>query len=244
MGINIDCVFGNSAGSIIGAVYAFDHNGDLEQNIWKIARKYEQLTTKEVKSSSSVGAILGAGLAFITGGLFTPLLGGIIGGYTGYKSVDMFDVERFENTLNQFFDYIDIDSLQIPYGTSYKEKVQNGLQLKVVTSGNLAEAICRSSNNKYIFKNTNLIYIDPGVDRISAVPIEEAYHTFSPTRIIAINVTGESAVHTTNVKCRVIEIMLDVNELNIMSNRSSINRQIKNLYDSGYTQTKKRLEDL
>ena len=239
--IPIDCVFGNSAGSIVGGVYAFKPSGDLERNIWQIYRKYEKLTKDEVKSSSSMGAIIGAGLAFLTGGLINPLFGGMVGGLTGAGFVDVLDVERFEKALNQYFRYIEIDSLEIPYGTSYKEKVQNGLQLKVVTSGNLAEAICRSSNNKFIFKNTNLKYIDPGVDRISTVPIEEAYLAFSPTKIIAINVTGEPAVYTENVKCKVIEINIDVSELYISDNKSSMNRQIKSVYNSGYQQTTKYL---
>ncbi len=242
--IHIDCVFGNSAGSIVGGVYAYDPGGDLERNIWQIYRSYERFTKDEVKSYSTMGVMIGAGLAFLTGGLINPLFGGAIGGLTGASSVDILDVDRFEKALNQYFGFIEIDSLKIPYGTSYKEKVQNGLQLKVATSGNLAEAICRSSNNKYIFKNTNLKYIDPGVDRISAVPIEEAYLAFLPTRIISINVTGEPAVYTNKVKCKVIEIELSVDELTNTDNWESINAQIKELYKTGFEQTKNSLRNV
>ncbi len=76
----------------------------------------------------------------------------------------------------------------------------------------MAEAVSRSANNPYIFQNTNLDYIDPGADRMAAVPIEDAYRTFKPERIIAVNAHGGESVYTGAVLCPVEEIFVSPGE--------------------------------
>ena len=244
--INVDCVFGNSIGSVVGGVYAYNPSRDLGLVFKRLYQEYEEKTEEEViKQSKKTGFLIGVGLTLLTGGVFglETLIGTALGAYVGATSVEVFDNDRFERVLDDYFYNANIENLPIPFATSYKVRDKTGLALYIADRGNLAEAISRSSNNKYIFKNTNLKYIDPGVDRISIVPIEEAYNTFQPTRIIAINVSGSPSIYTKNVKCKVIEIKPYVNELE-KGSEGYINSQIQLLYESGYNSTKQVLSEL
>lgn len=104
------------------------------------------------------------------------------------------------------------EALPIRFGTSYFRQEGDGTELIVAKTGSVATAISRSINNPYIFVGTNLDFIDPGVDRIAAVPIEEAYIAFTPDRIVAVNTTGSLAVYSDAVRCPVDEILVPRSE--------------------------------
>ena len=210
-GIDIDCVYGNSMGSVIGGLYAYAPQKDISKQIEDTVTKYISQSKEDAKSNAIAGFLVGAGMAVLSGGTFgwETMLGsaGI-----GALSTDKFDNQRFEQVLNKQFHSAKIEGLSIEYATSYFKKTSTGVVFTTASSGNLAKAIARSANNPFIFKNTSLRHIDPGMDRAAAVPIDDAIKLFDPKVVIAINVTGEPAVYNEKGGSKVIEIIVDVDE--------------------------------
>ncbi len=231
-GISIDCIYGNSMGSVIGGIYAHSPNKDLKNNVKTVIRSYITETKSELESKAASGFLFGAGLAFLSGGLlgWETMLGSAL---LNTISVEKFDNQRFSKVLNEKFSSVNIENLQIPYATSYHTRTRSGIELNTISTGNLATAISRSSNNPFIFKNTSLKHIDPGLDRISAVPIEDAIKHFNPDIVIAINVTGEPAMYYKHDKCRIIEVMIDVDDIEI-DDMTKIYQILDSYYKMGY----------
>lgn len=238
-GINIDCIYGNSMGSVIGGIYAQAPERDLKDNVKSVIKSYITETEEEYKSKATSGFLFGAGLAFLTGGLFgwETILGSAL---LNMLSVDNFDNNRFRQVLDNHFSSVSIESLLIPYATSYHERKNNSIKLKTISTGNLAMAISRSSNNPFIFKETSLDYIDPGLDRFSAVPVEDAIKHFDPDIIIAINVTDEPAKYQNYEDCKIIEIEIDVGEIEI-SDITRIDQILDEYYTIGYNKVNEEL---
>ena len=88
-------------------------------------------------------------------------------------------------------------------------KSENGLDLRIASQGNLAEAVSRSINNPYIFSKTNLDYLDPGSDRSAAIPVEDACARFRASNIVAINVTGNPILVSRDMNCNFQEISIN-----------------------------------
>jgi NTE family protein len=242
-GVQIDYVFGNSIGSAIGGIYAFDPSRNLKQTIKKIFKDYKMATKKDKEESATTGFLVGVGLMFLSGGAFgwETVLGSTI---LGSESEQLVDNDRFKRVLDKHFKKTGIEDMPIPFATSYKVKKNSGLELQIANNGNIADAIAKSCNNKYIFKNTTLKYVDPGVDRIGIVPIDDAYNTFHPTRIIAINVSDSPAIYSSDLSCDVIEISVQVRELELGVSNVELNEQIEALYLAGYTATQKVLDEI
>lgn len=238
-GVQIDYVFGNSIGSAIGGIYAYDPKSNLKQTCRMIFKDYKLATKKDMNESAGTGFLVGASLMFLSGG---ALGWGTILGSTalGAITTQELDIDRFERVLNNYFQKTNIEDVPLPFATSYKVKKGSGLELQIDDSSNLAKAIARSCNNKYIFKNTNLKYVDPGVDRVGTVPIDDAYNTFHPTRIIAVNVTNSAAIYSSDLNCEVIEVPINVKEL-IMDSDTELDKQIEDLYQAGYIAVKQVL---
>jgi len=182
-GIKIDCIYGNSMGSVIGGLYAHSPDKDLKTNVKSVIRSYISETNKEYKSKATRGFWIGAGLAFLSGGLlgWETILGTTL---LNALSVEEFNNQRFHNVLNKKFSSAAIENLPIPFATSYHTTTISGIKLNTISTGNLATAISRSSNNPFIFTNTSLKHIDPGLDRFSVVPIEDAIQHFQPSLLL------------------------------------------------------------
>lgn len=226
-GIRIDAVYGNSMGAIIGALYASAPDDNVSSRYRECIDLYVQKTKSEKTSGALVGALVGA---FFSGG--ASLLGALI----GVGSVEQLDISRIQETLDEYFVRKDIHDFSIPFATSYFEVINSSPVLRVVSSGNSAEAICRSANNPLIFKTTNLQYVDPGADRLAATPIQEAYNQFKPTRIIAINVSGSPAIIPAQFPCSITEVVISLNDVDpraLMGSGASFD----NVVNAGYTAT-------
>jgi len=238
-GINIDYIYGNSMGSVIGGIYAQAPDRDLKENVKSVIKSYITETEKEYKSKATSGFLFGAGVAFLTGGLFgwETILGSTL---LNTLTVDKFDNNRFRKVLDNHFSSSLIENLLIPYATSYNTITHSGIELNTIATGNLASAISRSSNNPFIFKNTSLKHIDPGLDRISAVPIEDAIKHFKPDIVIAINVTGEPAVYYEYDKCRIIEVLIDVDDIEI-EDMTKVDQILDSYYKMGYNSVYEKL---
>src|SRR5438445_107546 len=63
-----------------------------------------------------------------------------------------------------------IETLPVPYATTFQQRSANGLSLVIARSGNLADAVGKSIANPFIFTNLDVVKqgaVDPGADRAS-----------------------------------------------------------------------------
>lgn len=203
---DIDYIFGNSMGSLIGALYASDPQSPLDSKYSEMMNLYTENTKNQVKDNALGGGLLG-GLAtlILSGGTlgWETVAGTLLGGYFSADSTDLIENERFTKTLDEYLGNIDISNFEIPYATQFIQQKDNGIEFITLTDGNAAYAVGNSINNPYIFKNTDLNRLDPGADRISAIPVVEAFKTFNPDRIIVVNVTNNEPIITQEVNCEI-----------------------------------------
>jgi hypothetical protein len=100
--------------------------------------------------------------------------------------------------------------LPVPFATFYQEPTGEGLHRVAATQGSVAEAVASSAANPFLFEDATLQRIDPGADRVSAVPVHDACELFPGSRLIAINVTDEPAFYRSDLDCEVREIRVDM----------------------------------
>lgn len=156
--------------------------------------------------------------------------------------IDKFSNTRFQSALNDYFNDINSEQTIIPFATSYQIQEGEGLSLKIVNTGNLAHNISKSANNPFIFTDSTLDKIDPGADRISSVPIEDACKFFNPSMIIAINVTGTSPEWTKNMKCPVKVINIKFKDsINMEVAIKLAGKDFNYIYKQGYNRTLDKL---
>jgi predicted acylesterase/phospholipase RssA len=208
-GIKIHSVFGNSMGAVIGGLFVTAPDADLTTRYRSLIAAYQKRTEQE-----------------------TPLYRKLA---IWLRLTDIeFENRRFEIVMRELFGGVKIEDLPIKFATSYKVREGNAIRDVGRVSGDLAEAIARSANNPFIFRNAELIYIDPGIDRISAVPVEDAFRAFRPDRIIAVNVTGEQVFHTQDVTCGIQEVKLNIPEFTTAEELSGSGANFDRLYRIGF----------
>jgi NTE family protein len=231
-GVAIDCVFGNSMGSLVGSLYATAPEQSVERRYRALLGAYEQ----ETKSD--------AGFAAFLAGLGTYLLWGDanIGAGLAMSAADRMSVERFRNVYDTWAGSPQIDALPVPFGTSYQMVQGDGLTMITPRDGSLAKAVSGSIANPFVFADVNVKKgpLDPGGDRMAAVPVEDAWQTFKPTRILVLNVTGEPAVFTKRVGATVDEVMIDFCPPEPEAMRGS-GIEFERARRAGYEQTKEAL---
>ncbi|MCC6275751.1 MAG: patatin-like phospholipase family protein [Leptospiraceae bacterium] len=215
--VGINCVFGNSMGSVIGSLYATDPDLNLKERyrdfIAKFLSRSKSKQEKKGDSTENILMQLGKSIFSEKNSDWLTILGKLTESIINSTFYTDFDNEQFREVLNEFFENKDISQTRIPFATSYHAKKGDGLELVVASNGNLSEAVARSANNPFIFKNTdimNLQYLDPGSDRVASVPVTEACLHFKPTQIIAINVTGQKAFYSSDMNCAIKEIMVNI----------------------------------
>lgn len=244
-GIKIDCVFGNSMGSLIGSLYASAPNEDLTTRYRGLIGAYKDETEKKKVTHSLLGLLIGAGLAVASGGtLGVAAIAGLGAGAVGFEHSRPLDDQRVATVMDAYLRHAQIETLPVPFATSYGYVSGGGLELQIATRGSLAEAISRSINNPYVFKGTALTYVDPGGDRASMVPVEDACRLFHPTRIIAVNVSGDPAYYRP-LDCEVQEIVVPTGAMNEATQREAFSGQgeaFVRLYRAGYDAAKQALE--
>ena len=208
-GVKIHSVFGNSMGAVIGGLFVTAPDADLTLRYRALIAAYQKRTEQETPLLRKVAIWLRL---------------------TGLE----FENRRFETVMREMFGSANIENLPMKFATSYKAREGNTIRDVGRVSGDLAEAIARSANNPFIFKNAQLTYIDPGMDRISAVPVEDAYRVFKPDRIIAVNVTGDQLFHTQSVTCSINEVKLFIPVSTTDEELSGTGRSFDRLYKIGF----------
>ncbi|MAV59319.1 MAG: hypothetical protein CMG07_05150 [Candidatus Marinimicrobia bacterium] len=224
LNIDIKYIYGNSAGSLVGGMYAFNPNVNFETDSKKIINTYFNKTKKEKVNNT------------IFNTLFSMILtGGVLGwenlffGGLSYANVKKIDFDRFHQVIDEYFNYSDIDDTKILFATSYMD-INKGIVIK--NNGSLASAISKSCNNPFIFKEISNEF-DPAADRLSVTPIEDAYNHFNPDKIIAINVSQSPAYYSEQIKAKIFEIPIELNEYDLNDKKNQEN--IKSIYNEYYS---------
>lgn len=149
--------------------------------------------------------------------------------------------QKFDDLNNS----IKIEETTIPFATSFFKIKDGRIGLKVLESGNLAYAVAGSINNPLIFSEpiNTIENLDPGFDRVSATPVEDACRLFGPAEIYAVNVTGDEIMHTPKMNCPVIEIKVPVStDVDPEKALMGVDPDMKILILRGYNAAKKVLE--
>ncbi|NMO14283.1 hypothetical protein HPC49_16990 [Pyxidicoccus fallax] len=210
-GVHIDCVVGNSMGAVVGSLYASAPQADLRARYRKFFSDYERETVREAKKRGTVGAAIGLLAVLLSGGSLAPALAaGALGAAGGASTVPPLSHERFTEVLDSFYLGARVEELPVPFVTFYQEPTNQGLRRVTVTRGPVASAVAASAANPFLFEDATLERIDPGADRVSAVPVHDACTLFPGSRLIAINVTEEPAFYRPDMGCEVWEVRVDM----------------------------------
>jgi NTE family protein len=196
LGIPIQCVVGNSMGALVGSLYATAPGSETSQRYRALMASYVASTTAEARDRGLVGGLLLGGLVLLSGGAALPVLaGGATGALLGAESVDKQSFERFQAVLDRYYGGTLVEGLPLPFATMHQRVVSDAGGMVDVRSGNLAWAVAASIG-----------VLDPGVDRVAAIPIDDACRMFPNSRLITINVTGKAAFVSNRMDCPVVEI--------------------------------------
>ena len=207
-GLNIRYVVGNSMGALIGSMYATEPKEDLRERYRAYISAYIEETQEEA-TGGVLASLFGLLLAPVTGG--ASLLVTAVGIASFPPEVDY---ERTITVLNWFYKEVAIEDLEIAFATFYYDLEANK-NLRT-TKGNLAKAVGKSMANPRIYPGFNAVeagYLDPGTDRVSKTPIEDACNLYPNSRILAVNVTGEPAYYSNDLPCPVLEVRVELPEI-------------------------------
>lgn len=210
-GVHLDCAVGNSMGALVAALYATAPTEDPAERVRSYFAAYVHATEQQAAGNAAAGAILGA---ILTGGLGGALLGGVGGAAT----VDQIDHDRAVQVLRATVHDVNIEDAPLPFATFYDRRAGEGLETVDATRGDLADAVGRSIANPFIFSDIDLrrdsaVGIDPGADRVSATPVEDACRLFPDARLLAVNVTDRPAFYSATMHCPVLEVRVPVGEV-------------------------------
>ena len=130
------------------------------------------------------------------------------------------------------------------FATIYQRLQGTGVQNVTAYSGNLSEAVGNSIANPLIFQDVRFNpgeAIDPGADRVSAVPVEEACQLVPGARIVAINLTDQPAFFSGAMKCPLLEVPVRLNPSKIQGKALLRGPEFYSLAAAGYLTTERTL---
>jgi NTE family protein len=217
-GIHVDCVVGNSMGSLVGGLYASAPDKDTTERFRHMAAAYVAASRLQAgENGLLLGAVLGAVAAAVTDNKVAPIVAAGGGFALGAGLTSTMDRDRLVKVLNGEFGGVAIEALPVRYATSFQRRAGDGLELVVAKEGNLAATIGKSLANPYIFDNLDLAKtpdIDPGADRAAMTPVDEACRLFPGANLLAINVTDQPAFYRGDMTCPLREVRVPVGAVN------------------------------
>ncbi len=235
-------------GSLVGGLYASAPGVDPVARYQAFMQTYVEATKRESSSGGLLGALLVGGLILASGGTALAVLGGAaVGGLLGMSSVDPVELQRLSQVYDRFVGGATIETLPVPYATFYIDVKTGSPSLAAVTEGKLAAGVKKSIANPVIFDEINPVhagYVDPGLDRIAAVPVRDTCEQFPRHQILAVNVTGKPA-ELDGVKCpvRVVEIPPpQLSKREIPATLMGKGQRFEQLVATGYRETIRALE--
>jgi NTE family protein len=231
-GIHVDCVVGNSMGSLVGALYAAAPAQDTEALFRRFSETYIAETKADAAKNGAIGALVGGALGAALGAAIggkdgakaAAAAGAVLGAGGGFafgaEQTAKLDRDRLVRVMNGVLGGARIEALPVAYATTFQQRSDNGLALVIARNGNLADAVGKSIANPFIFSNLDVVKqgaVDPGADRASMTPVDEACRLFPDSNLLAINVTDEPAFYRADMKCPLREVRVDPGPLDAES---------------------------
>lgn len=180
-GFEFDCVYGNSAGALVGGIYATAPREPVTPRLQAMLQGNVRATESEVVERAGLGLLIG---------LFLGPAGALAGAALGAATTTPVHLGRAVRVLDDQLGGVDIEDLSLEFRTAHLHQVGEGVQLVEVDHGNLADAIGHSVANPFIFGDVSLPErprFDPGADRVAAVPVFDACRAFPDARLIVLN---------------------------------------------------------
>lgn len=192
--IKFDCISGNSAGSLIGAILAYQPNKKVSSGFARFRDIYVNLTKKRAKSRGLIWGLLAGAAVVATGGAAAPAMGAAMaGGFMGATSVRRVDHGRLVAALDLYFGGRSIEQLPVSFTTWHQKLKNQSLDLEALSAGNVAKAVGDSVKHPLLFpdlKISEMETIDPGMDRVSATPLLDACEAYPDHKILVLNASG------------------------------------------------------
>lgn len=210
-GLEFDCVAGNSAGSLVGALLASQPKQPVTLGFDQLRSNYAEMTKEEGKKRGILGGLLATAAVVATGGAALPALAaGAATGTVAGRSVEKVDHARLSLALDQHFAGQSIEQLPVKFVTWHHSLEGSSLELKARFMGSVAEAVGESVKHPLLFGDLNLKQmkkIDPGLDRVSSTPLLDACEAYPSHKMLVLN-ASEREVFTKGLDCpfEVIEL--------------------------------------
>jgi NTE family protein len=212
--VQIDCVVGNSMGALVGGLFATAPGENLDARFQAFVAAYAHATEQDAARN-------GLGLGLLARRFAQENVGGKTAGalaFAGAAVLGMLTTEKMEHerlvrVLDEFLHRQRIDDrLPIRFVTFYQEATSTGVLARRADSGPLAEAIGASLANPLIFSKLEVgpgRPLDPGADRVSATPVQDACAMFPDANIVAVNCSGQPIFTDATMKCPVLVVRVD-----------------------------------
>ncbi|HXT99553.1 MAG TPA: patatin-like phospholipase family protein [Polyangia bacterium] len=212
--IRVDCVVGNSMGALVGSLYATAPSDDLDARFKAFVGAYEDATRQEtVRNGIGLGLVAGGLAAAGVGSKTAAALAFAGGAALGVLATEKLEHERLVRVLDEFLHGRRIDGgLPVTFVTFYQEATNTGVVARRADRGRIATAVGASVANPLIFSTLAMgpgRPIDPGSDRVSATPVQDACAAFPDANLLAINVSGQPIFTDASMKCPVFEVRID-----------------------------------
>lgn len=243
----VNCVTGTSMGALVGGLYASEPTTSTRQRYLQLIAQYKEQSQWDAGRNAMLGGLVGAAIAaIVTGGAAAvPLaLGASAGAAAGMKATSPVAMERFNTVLAKFHGKQLIEQLPIPYATFYQQRVGSGLQLVVVRTGDLSQAVSHSVANPFIFPDFDPVragYVDPGADRMVSTPVDDTCRMFPKARLLAVNASGHAIVHSKSMSCPLLEVAVNVDPVDA-SAMAGDNAEFERVVAAGYQATVESLD--
>ena len=248
-GIPIGCVVGNSMGALVGALYAAAPGQDTEALFRRFSETYVAETKSEAARNGAIGAVIGSAVGAALGaalgkgvGSKEAAAGAVIGAGGGFalgaEQTSKLDRDRLVRVMDGLLGGARIEALPVPYATTFQQRTGNGLSVVVARTGPVADAVGKSIANPFIFSNLDVVaqgQVDPGADRASMTPVDEACRLFPDANLLAINVTDEPAFYRAEMRCPLREVHVDPGPLDaeaVFTLQADFTRAVKAGFDA------------
>lgn len=129
-----------------------------------------------------------------------------------------------------------IENLSPRFVTAHQVLTASGGRVDSVDRGILGEQVALSLANPLLFHDIEITAgtkLDPGLDRVSRVPLELACEKFPNHRFVVSNVTGEAPFTSARMKCPFLEVRISRVEVNRGRALLGLDPEFKSLTEAG-----------
>jgi NTE family protein len=214
----VDCVVGTSFGAIAGSIYATAPLENTPERFERFVDAYVEQTRKDKKDGALDEAVALGALGALTGGLGWIVLGVGVGATDGESQVKEVTQARFAAVMDRFYGHAAMERLPVPFATLYQAREDLSYRTQLVSSGNVAQAVSASAANPFLFQDIELNSaqtMDPGLDPIAAVPVEDACRIHPDAALIVVNLTGHPFVFSGAMPCPLLDVPVLLPQANV-----------------------------